>query len=448
MALQNQSLRTRLLISAALLMVVFLGIMGIGLNKAFERSVLSNAEESLRNQILLLMSNIDVVDNRLSIVNDLLEPRLLQPDSDLFAQIIRPEEGVVWRSPSLLEGEMPEVVGALGEFYFASEFVWQGQPASYATALNVEWETDQGDFPFTIQVSERRANYNQRVENYGQQILTWLSVMGASLLVLLLLLFGWALKPLKRVTQQVSEIEQGQRQRFDEDYPKEVSRLTQNLNQLLNVEENRIIRQKEVLGNLAHSLKTPIAVLKGIKYADINKKDVETELGTIQNIIDYQLQTASTVGRRRFAKPVLIKPLTDKILHSLNKLYADKALTVEVDIEPTACFYGDEGDWMELCGNLLENAFKWTSSKVSITVVNKDQGSSRKAIEIKISDDGPGIDEQAKKLILERGVRLDSQTPGHGLGLSIVKGIVDAYNGEIMVADNQPQGTVFKVELL
>jgi len=275
---------------------------------------------------------------------------------------------------------------------------------------------------------------------YRKQIMTWLLVLGGSLLALLLASLTWALRPLVKVIHQVTEIEQGTRQRFDEDYPSEVSRLTQNLNQLLNVEEQRIRHQKEVLGNLAHSLKTPVAVLKGIKYSANNQTDVDNQLDTIQNIIDYQLQSASTVGRRRFAKAIEVGPLTNKILNSLEKIYAEKNINITLENTNDAYFYGDEGDWM------------WAESEVGVNIrnLNAQNGAldeSRKEISLVVSDDGPGVNDERKLSILQRGVRLDSQTPGHGLGLNIVKGIVDAYEGELSIEDNSPQGTIFSVVL-
>jgi len=133
MAFRKQSLRRRLLMAAALLLLVFLGVMGVGLNRAFEQSVLSNAEDNLRNQILLLMSNIDIIDDQIVVSEALLEPRLVQADSDLFAQIIRQEQGVVWRSPSLLEADMPILSGQMGDFQFFPEFNWLTQPPAFAT---------------------------------------------------------------------------------------------------------------------------------------------------------------------------------------------------------------------------------------------------------------------------------------------------------------------------
>lgn len=446
----TNSLRQRLLISAALLLLVFLGLMGLGLNNAFKQSVLNNAQDSLRNQIVLLISNIDVIDAKLSVPEVLSEARLSQADSDLFAQISSPIDGVIWRSASLLGRELPELSGSLGDFRFFSDVDWPDNPSVYATNLTVEWETEQGDLPFIIQVAEKTDAYHKRLAAYQQQIAIWLSVLGASLLVLLLALLSWALRPLVRVTRQVSEIEQGKRQRFDEDYPNEVSRLTQNLNQLLNFDEQRITRQKEVLGNLAHSLKTPIAVLKGLKFGTKNIVEVTQQLNAMQTIIDYQLQSASAVGRRRFARPIDVQSATEQIVSSLDKLYQSKGISCTIEFTPDTQFYGDQGDWMELVGNLLDNAYKWAASHVALVVSNvplKEGTSHRSATQLIVEDDGVGIDDELKATILQRGVRLDSQTPGHGLGLHIVKGIVEAYEGELDIVDNQPKGTRFQVTL-
>lgn len=430
------------------MLLVFLGMMGIGLNSAFKNSVLSNAEDALRNQVLLLMANVDVIDDKVMVPEFLSEPRLSQMDSDLFAQIIVNQQ-VVWLSGSLLEQKIPVLASRLGEFQFSEIDAWQNQPKAFGMTLGVEWETEQGTLPFTVQVAEHATAYTKRLARYQRQVGLWLTVLGGLLVALLFILLHWALQPLGKVTRQVGEIEAGQRQRFDEDYPMEVSRLTQNLNQLLNFEEQRINYQKEVLGNLAHSLKTPIAVLSGLQYNHVDG-EVHEQLQSMQTIIDYQLQSASAVGRRRFAKPIEINHATQKIVGSLQKLHKDKSLSVSIDIADGTQFFGDEGDWMELAGNLLDNAFKWATGKVSILVKNIELSggvSNRQAIQIIVEDDGAGIDDDLRTTILKRGVRLDSQTPGHGLGLHIVKGIVEAYNGELKIEDNQPVGTRFKTLL-
>lgn len=433
------------------LLVVFLGAMGWALNRGFQQSVLSNAEDALRNQVLLLMANIDVEDDQIVVPELLSEPRLSQLDGTLYAQISTPADGVIWRSPSLLDHQLPEAPASQGRFDFNPQARWDGEPSIYELSFGAAWETDNADLPFTVRVAEHRNPYLERMRQYRSQLAWWLSVMGVSLLVLLLALLNWGLQPLVRVTKQVGEIEEGQRQRFDEDYPLEVSRLTQNLNQLLNFEQQRIERQKNVLGNLAHSLKTPLAVMRGLHYSEENQHEAHLQLSSMQNIIDYQLQSASAVGRRRFAKPVDIAEPTQQLINSLQKLYREKNILVESQIGNDTQFYGDQGDWLDLVGNLLENAFKWANSSVKLQVENQrvdgQTDSHRSATLVRVVDDGVGINDDLKATILQRGVRLDTQTPGHGLGLHIVKGIVEAYEGELLIEDNHPSGTVFSALL-
>lgn len=422
--------------------------MSVVLNRSFEKSVLSNAEDALRNQILLMIANIDVIDDKIVVPPLLPEPRLSQMDSDLYAQISVLKEGeknIVWRSRSLLDKDLAHRDSRLGHFLFYDDIAnnpnqWQSTMDLFSTTLGVEWETETGDFPFTVQVAEHSNSYLRRLAGYQRQVGLSLLVLGAVLITLLLALLGWALKPLNRVARQVGEIEQGQRQRFDEDYPLEVSRLTQNLNQLLNFDEQRIHRQKEVLGNLAHSLKTPIAVLNGMKFNKEIEVDARQQILSMQTIIDYQLQGASAVGRRRFVRPIMIESLTSRIVDSLQKVHIEKQLICHLDVTIDTQFYGDEGDWMELAGNIIDNAFKWAESSIQVRVTNialEDLSSSRKAIQITVDDDGPGIDQQLRESILERGVRLDSKTPGHGIGLHIVKGIVEAYQGDLKLESSQ-----------
>ena len=118
------SLRRRLLVIATLLLLLFLGIMGVALNRAFERSVLSNAEDNLRNQVLLLIANIEVINGKVEVLDILPEPRLGQIDSSLFAQVSVKDLGVVWRSASLLDQEMPQLSNGLGEFSFYDSLIF------------------------------------------------------------------------------------------------------------------------------------------------------------------------------------------------------------------------------------------------------------------------------------------------------------------------------------
>ena len=422
--------------------------MSVALSRAFEQSVLSNAQDALRNQVLLLIGNLEFEEGRVVMPTPIPEPRLSQAESSLFADIRDANGDVLWQSRSLLGEELPAPSSQLGEFQFRPDLRWSSQPRLYQMTLGVSWETSQGDVPLVVRVAEHARVYQRRIDDYRQQLLVWLSVLGLALLAILLAVFGWALKPLGRVIRQVGLIETGKRRRFDEDYPEEVNRLTQNLNQLLEHEEKRIEQQKEVLGNLAHSLKTPIAILSGLDYSHQNQVEVDQQLASMRTIIDYQLQSASAVGRTRFARPLAVYGVSQDIMNSLRKLYVDKALTLEFSMPETLQFFGDKGDWMELLGNLTENACKWARKRVSVhidTAPSTDQN--RPEIHMVIADDGPGIAADLRETILQRGVRLDSQTPGHGLGMHIVKGIVQAYGGELEIGESQWGGAQISVRL-
>ncbi|GHA15639.1 two-component sensor histidine kinase [Arenicella chitinivorans] len=442
------SLRHRLLISASFILLVFLGLMSVALSRAFEQSVISNAQDALRNQILLLIGNLEFEGGRVVMPTPLPEPRLSQAESSLFADIRDVDGEVLWQSRSLLGETLPVPSSQLGDFRFRRDLRWPSHPRLYQMTLGISWETAQGDIPLVVRVAEHAGIYQQRIDEYRQQLMLWLLVLGLALLGLLLGLFVWALKPLGRVIRQVGMIETGKRRRFDEDYPEEVNRLTQNLNQLLQHEEQRIEQQKEVLGNLAHSLKTPIAILSGLNYSRQNNAEVERQLNSMRTIIDYQLQSASAVGRTRFAKPLAVFDVSQDIMSSVQKLYVDKALMLEFSMPESMQFHGDKGDWMELLGNLADNACKWARQRVSVridTISSADH--TRSQIQMVIEDDGPGIAPDLRDTILQRGVRLDSQTPGHGLGMHIVKGIVQAYGGELEIGDSRWGGAQISVRL-
>jgi len=444
----SYSLRRRLLLSTGLLLIVFLGLMGLVLNKAFQDSVMSNAENALRGHLLLIMSNIEIEQGKVIMPSRLPEARFGQLNSGLFAQITDAEDHVLWQSNSLLSERLPALDTQLGVFDFTAKATWVDHPEIVAMTLGVEWETEQAELPLRLQVAEHTRPYLAQLANYQQRLFVWLVMLGVLLLLLLLSLMRWILQPLSKVMSQVTDIEQGTRHRLDEDYPKEVNKLAASVNQLINYEEARIQRHQQVLGNLAHSLKTPLAVLKNISTQSADNDEMTMQLNAMHNIIEYQLQNASAVGCRHFAKPIDIVEPTQQLVSSLHKLHKDKQIQVDLIIDPEVRFYGDRGDWMELLGNLLENAFKWTQSNIEVTVTNPAKtNQARQSINIEVADDGKGIEESLKQTILQRGVRLDNQAPGHGLGLHIVKSIVEAYNGEMEIDDNKPQGTRFIITL-
>ena len=443
------SLRRRIIFTTAVVLLVFFSLLSIGLGNLVKQSVLGGAQESLRSQILLLIGNIDVQDQLVVVPEVLSEARLSLLDSDLFAQIYSTQNDYIWRSNSSLDKQIAQYGTAMGEFMFFDDAKLASGEEAYVMTLEVLWEEEGLNLTLAIQVVEKAKRYEDQINVYRKRILLWLAILGVLLIALSLIMLIWSLKPLSIVSTQLDEIERGDRQRLGEDFPFEVSGLTKGINKLLDYEEKQISRHRDLLGNLAHSLKTPLAVLNGLDlYKQKDVEEVPNQLGTIKNIIEYQLQSSTTIGRRHFSQAVSVYQPTQELIRSLEKIYVEKQVKLEIEMPEDCVFFGDQGDWMELVGNLLDNAYKWTSSYVGLVVKNRPKkDSSHPAITLEVLDDGNGIKSSLKTEIMARGVRLDSHTPGHGLGLHIVKSIVDAYEGSMIISDRQPQGTRFTIEL-
>jgi two-component system sensor histidine kinase PhoQ len=205
------------------------------------------------------------------------------------------------------------------------------------------------------------------------------------------------------------------------------------------------MRYRNTLSDLAHSLKTPLAVMRSQLESggegESLRWTVLEQVGRMDEIVAYQLSRAATSGHQTFAAPLPIEPYAEEIVRSLEKVYAHKSVLCEFDISPAARFHGDQGDLLELLGNLLENAFKWARRRVLLSATMLPGGSGRRsAMELVVEDDGPGVAEDNVEYLLQRGVRGDERVQGHGIGLAIVQDILRAYQGEVHVTRSQTLG--------
>jgi len=164
------------------------------------------------------------------------------------------------------------------------------------------------------------------------------------------------------------------------------------------------------------------------------------QLTDMTSLIEYQLQRAATLGRTPLAAPVEIRPVAEKIVAALTKVFADKNVRVTFNIGTSATFHGDTGDLTEMLGNLLDNAFKWCRQHVQVAARKLAiTGPGQSVLEITVADDGPGIPDDKKTRVLQRGARADENTPGHGLGLAMVQDTVALYHGTLSL-QNSPLG--------
>jgi two-component system, OmpR family, sensor histidine kinase PhoQ len=251
--------------------------------------------------------------------------------------------------------------------------------------------------------------------------------------------------PLRKVAADLARVERGAAEHLGDRYPAELSGLAANLNNFIDSERDRLKRYRNTLADLAHSLKTPLAVVRTQLESEVDGRELRwtvlEQVGRMDEIVAYQLSRAATSGRQTFAAPLPLEPFAEEIVRSLEKVYADKQVLCEFEIDPNTRFRGDQGDLMELLGNVLENAFKWARHTVLLTAKRSGSGNDDSgSLDLTIEDDGPGIPEERVDHLLQRGVRGDERVQGHGIGLSIVQDIVKAYNGSLKVSRSETLG--------
>ncbi|MEN8170861.1 MAG: ATP-binding protein [Pseudomonadota bacterium] len=430
------SLSSRVSIASALVLAIFIAVTALALEQAFEQSARSAMRERLFAQLYLVMAAAEVSDSGILMMpGHLAEARLELPGSGLYARIANPEGETLWHSPSALGLKLPAQLGDTGDSEHFTHQPFNGGDY-FIAALGIEWETFNSSVPLNFSVIEDSTPFEQQMSNYRQTLWGWLGGMALLSLLTLLAALAWGLRPLRTVATEVQAIESGKQEALVRDYPKELKRLTDNINTLMQHEHSQQARYKNALGDLAHSLKTPLAVLRGLgDSVGEHSPTLNEQIDRMDNIVQYQLQRAATAGRSALAAPLPLRPTLERLLATLQKVYHDKGITVELALQEAVAFRGDEGDLMELLGNLLDNAFKWTTDTIRISAQ-----ASHTRLELCIEDNGPGIEAARAEQVLQRGVRLDEATPGHGIGLPMVRDIVEAYGGELTIERSDQGG--------
>lgn len=445
------SLQARQLLAASLGLVAFLGLTGYALDRAFVEAADSTMRQRLQNYAWAYMRGTELLRN-----GDIIPPET-QPDarlssvgSGLYAAILA--DDFRWESESALGRDLP-LSDALkpGEERYEGPINTPSGPI-YRQSMGMAWEvSDIKEVNVTVHVAENTAAMDRQVTAFRRELWGYLGAAGALLLALQILVLRWSFSPLRRVVGDMERVTAGQKERLDGHYPQELRLLTDSLNEMIDVGREQITRNRNILSDLAHSLKTPLAVIRSELDSDHEppevRKTVEDQVARMNEIVAYQLSRAATSGHQTFAAPLPIAPCAEEIVLSLEKVYASKNVLCEFDIDPSACFYGEQGDLMELLGNLLENAFKWANRRVLLSVRTMTIAPQRRAATlITVEDDGPGIAPENVDRLLQRGVRGDERVHGHGIGLAIVQDLVKAYRGELMVErSNELGGACFVV---
>ncbi|GIU03886.1 ATP-binding protein [Shewanella glacialipiscicola] len=430
------SLKARLVTSALLFILVLLPLIGVALNDAFTEQVKSATKNELSAYVYSILAVTEVDNQRISIPELVLENRFNLVQSGLYAIATTEDtsgtQAIVWHSQSFMGITPPPhfTIPATGQSAF--EQITLADKPHLVYSFSVSFASQDQNVPVTIHIIKDELAFQQQIDQFNQQLWTWLLILMLVMLVFQLSWLWWTLRPLARFTQELHYVEQGKSMQLSSQYPTELQAVARQLNILLNTEQTQRLRYRNALADLAHSLKTPLAVIKS--QADLSEASSE-QVSLINRIIGHQLKRAQTAAAASWHLGISTSEVAAKLLRTLAKIYREPQISLSSEVSAPAVFKGDEADLTEILGNLLDNACKAAKSTVKLTIT----GDAYQLL-ICIEDDGPGITEALKNQIFERGIRADSYLQGNGIGLAIVRDLVDSYNGRITVSRSEALG--------
>jgi len=422
-----RSIKSRLLLTSLLVLVVFMLLTAFVLEQAVEKRMLKAEEDKLGALMYSILAAVDRDATGLSItVSDarLFEHALFDPNSSLRA-LLYSERGEIWRSIST-SNSYPRPPNLADEELRFSQLKHE-DAHWFQLAFSIRWPNVHERLDrYHLVLWKNAREYSDQLKRFRQTLWVWLSVTIGLLMLLMWLVMSWGLRPLRAIGDEVKAIENGHKDSFDADYPGEIKPLTQNLNRLLQRERHQMQRYRHALDDLAHSLKTPLAVLRGLTeksaWQDEDLKTLIEQNERMNQIVSYQLKKAATVGGELMARPVNLSALLTKTVNALRKVYQHRGLHIDLDAGDDLQLRMDESDLLEVLGNLIDNACKYGSRQVRIRLMSGEG-----QINMVIEDDGDGLTASQVNSILTRGLRFDQSREGQGIGLAVVKEIVDAY---------------------
>ncbi|MEE8060049.1 MAG: ATP-binding protein [Pseudomonadales bacterium] len=432
----------RLLLGSLLLLGLFFGVLGYIIDQIFYDNIVSTKQEQLRLQNYILLSSAQFGEGGIELPDELREGRFDTYESGLYGYITDEKGKILWTSYSahslnidnaLLNAQKPE----------PGKTEFQIGPHYYSYHYSVLWEFIE-DKPqlLTFTVLEDNMPIKKKIAAFQQQLQLWFAIIGFTLIFILLLVLRWGTHPLRQLAVKLKQVENGEKSRLEGEYPRELMGITNNLNELLAAEQRQRKRYHATLSDLAHSLKTPLAVIQ----AELESNNYDLPLITEQiqhmdEIIKHQLQRAVVTTPYKLGETVNVKEGTERLTSALAKVYASKNISFMLNISDNAQFKGDQRDLIEILGNLLDNA-----CKACVNTVKIDSNNNNNELVINIHDDGEGIPIHLRKQLIKRGLRADNRDSGQGIGLDVAWDIMESYQGHLVIEDSPLGGALFQIK--
>ncbi|MEY4590501.1 MAG: hypothetical protein RL497_2577 [Pseudomonadota bacterium] len=423
------------------------------LNHAMLRSQQTAERNLLRGQIHLLLGAAQTTKKGLKLPENLPESRFSTVNSGLIGWIIDANEKIYWMSKSgdLVEkAELPQFNQAFiaGKEYYAS-FTLGGEEY-YALTYDTLWDINKQDKTYRFVVAHNQAPMQAELNAYQKRLWKWLAGLALLLVIVQTLITRWGLQPLRRLARDLEQVEAGKSQELTGRYPADIQPVTNNLNRVLHNELAQKERYRNSLSDLAHSLKTPLSVLRGqLQNRDKDQliQVVDEQVNRMNAIVDHQLRRATAQVTLTHAHNLLdLTPLVQRLINAMHKVYQHKGIHCTSTLPPSLKFAGDEADMMELIGNLIENACKYGQAQVEISAKIEKRPDGHDLV-ILVEDDGPGVPASLHQTILTRGARADTANAGQGIGLAVAVDILSSYGGSLEIATSTLGGAGFILRL-
>ena len=432
------SLSLRLFLSAALWSAVSLAAAGVILVALYAQSVERGFDARLavylKTLIGALAEGVDASSGEgLQDPGNLGEPRFVLPFSGWYWTVQRAKDHVVVLASASLAGDS-----------LSAPIETASSPGSSGSGLllgprdeRLRFLSRRITFPdgtsYRLTVAGTFAETETDIRLFGTRVALTLSVFGIGLALATFVQVRIGLKPLERMRAALQDVRAGNANRLEGHYPTEIAPLAQELNALIESNQAIIDRARTHVGNLAHGLKTPLSVMVNEARATRGPLAalVIEQARRMETQISHHLDRARIVGRERaIGARTEVGPAIAGIARVLRRLHDVDGLTIDLDLEEGLWFRGERQDLEEMVGNLMENGGKWAHSRVLVTARMLWRAEPR-VLQIDIDDDGRGLSESQRHKAILRGERLDENTPGSGLGLSIVTDVAGLYRGRL-----------------
>jgi len=439
--MRANSLALRLFVSATAWAVIILLITGVVLSSLYRQAVERAFDRRLGVYLRTLVADVASPEEMGDkFPQSLAEPLFELPLSGWYWQVTRldPGKNDVRSSRSLWDGGLPHLQDlGIPPGPDGSREGYVSGPEDQRLRL-VERNIDLGDEGhYLVAVAGDAAEITDETRSFDQALAVTFVLLAVVLLLTTMFQVRFGLAPLKRITDSLAAIRAGKAERLAGEFPVEIAPLARETNALIEANKEIVERARTHVGNLAHALKTPLSVI--VNEATAHKRDafaakVLEQAAIMRDQIARHLERARLAARLTVVgSETEVAPVVTALARTMEKIHRDRGIAVDVRADAQARFRGERPDLEEMIGNLVDNACKWASARVSIEVVRErpDPARDEQVVRIVVDDDGRGLSPSEREQAAKRGKRLDETKPGSGLGLSIVVELASLYGGEL-----------------